>query len=214
MSEIVKTKELFKCSKCSCNYYQEKFGLKRLGDRYLTCIKCRDNRKHKRKFKRSISDKKRRELAIKYEKFKCDKCGYISGEKGNLITHKNYHCNKGDDSKQGSAGEKFIKYILKKLDTPYLFDKPFDNLRSITDARDVRFDFILYSDTDVPFFIEYDGRQHFKNNWLGRDGRFETLQENDKIKDEYCEKNNYPMLRIKYDTPFDKIEDIIKEFLH
>ena len=157
----------------------------------------------------------KKEVHLKIKDNYCPDCDFSCSRKTHLQRHQNLHCHKGDDSKHGSAGEKFIKYILKKLNTPYLFDKPFDNMRSITDKRDIRFDFVLYSDTDVPYFIEFDGEQHFKkNNWFGRDGKFETLQANDKIKDEYCKTNNYPMLRIKYDTPFDSIEDIIKDFIH
>ena len=238
---IENNKDIFKCSKCKCRYFTKDFGLNRLGERYKTCISCRN----KRKLTRSDMDKKRSERAIKDEEFKCDDCGgcfgrkehlkihiksnhnkikdndcpyddcdFSSSRKGDLTKHQKYFCHKGDDSKSGSAGEKFIKYILKKLDTSYLFDKPFDNIRSITDKGDVRFDFILYYDTDITYFIEFDGKQHFEKNWLGRDGKFEILQANDKIKDEYCEKNNYPMLRIKYDTPFDNIEDIITDFIH
>ena len=364
MSEFVGNKEVFKCSKCKCKNFLEGFGKSRLGERYKTCIKCREKRKKNRK----ISDSKRQERAIKDKEFECkdckkcfprktnlqqhikavhlkikdnfcpyddcdfstsdksciqqhikavhlkikdiictydncdfsscfkknlqqhikavhlkikdnfcpyddcdfsscnkgdlqkhikavhlkikdnictyDNCDYSSSDKRNLHTHiesvhlniknyfcddcnnfscyskielqthQNYHCNKGDDSKQGSSGEKFIKSVLKKLNTPYLFDKPFDGISSSTGKGDVRFDFILYSDSDCPFFIEFDGKQHYeKNTFFGSDGKFEILQANDKIKDDYCDENNYPMLRIKYDTPFDDIERIVTEFI-
>ena len=145
----------------------------------------------------------------------CDDCNnYSCYIKKELQKHQTYQCNKGDDSKQGSSGEKFIKYVLKKLNTSYLFDKPFDGISSSTGKGDVRFDFILYSNSDCPFFIEFDGRQHYeKNTFFGSDGKFETLQANDKIKDDYCDENYYPMLRIKYDTPFEEIERIVTDFV-
>lgn len=48
--------------------------------------------------------------------------------------------------------------------------------------------------------IKYDGAQHYKevDCWGGREC-LSRRQHNDKIKDDYCAKNNMRLIRIRYD---------------
>lgn len=56
------------------------------------------------------------------------------------------------------------------------------------------FDFYL---PDYNICIEVDGEQHFKQKMQSQD-EFELTQERDKIKNEYCRKNNIKLIRIPY----------------
>ena len=50
--------------------------------------------------------------------------------------------------------------------------------------------------------IEFDGMQHFKSiDFFGGQKTFEGCQKNDKIKTDYCLKNNIKLIRIKYSEP-------------
>ena len=66
-----------------------------------------------------------------------------------------------------------------------------------------QFDFYL---PDKNILIEYDGSQHFDktSKFYSKD-----LIQTDKIKNEYCSKNNIHLIRIPY-TKFNQIEEILK----
>lgn len=77
-----------------------------------------------------------------------------------------------------------------------------------------RFDFYL---PDYNLFIEYDGEQHYITpNYLKTKEENEQLlnktQENDKIKNKYCEDNNINLLRIPY-WEQNNIDTIINSYL-
>lgn len=73
------------------------------------------------------------------------------------------------------------------------------------------FDFaILDNQNKIKYLIEYDGSQHFnkKNNWEP----LETIQKRDKLKNQWCKKNNIPLIRIPYwHYDFLTIKDLILE---
>ena len=48
--------------------------------------------------------------------------------------------------------------------------------------------------------IEFDGEQHFlyKNNGWNTKEQFLKTQQSDKEKNEYCKRNNIPLIRIPY----------------
>jgi very-short-patch-repair endonuclease len=59
------------------------------------------------------------------------------------------------------------------------------------------FDFYL---PEYNLIIEFDGDQHYRNTEkFGKNGGFERIQKHDKMKNEYCEKNNIHLLRLTYD---------------
>lgn len=70
------------------------------------------------------------------------------------------------------------------------------------------------SKMNKPIFIEYDGRQHFEPLKI-YDGEksFEELKENDKLKDDFCKKNNYPLLRINY-KQHKQMDKLILDFIN
>lgn len=105
-----------------------------------------------------------------------------------------------------SSGEKYVYDFLKskniKFDTQYVFD----DLRSKKDVC-LRFDFaILSDDGNVECLIEIDGKQHYQfiGYFYNDMEEFETRKYNDNLKNEYCKKNNIPLIRI----PYENINDI------
>ena len=93
-----------------------------------------------------------------------------------------------------SKGEKEIRNFLIKNNIKYESQKKFKDCKNISYLK---FDFYL---PELNTCIEYDGEQHFmiKEYW-GGEKEFTKIQERDKIKNEYCMKNNIHLLRIKYD---------------
>lgn len=75
-----------------------------------------------------------------------------------------------------------------------------------------RYDF-SFEWNNILVFIEFDGEQHFKsiNRWKGKKGYLERRQA-DIEKNEYCRKNNIPLLRIRFDQAY-LIPDMIDDFL-
>lgn len=70
-----------------------------------------------------------------------------------------------------------------------------------------RYDFYI----DNTYVIEYDGKQHFQDyNWGNESHSFADSQKRDKEKNEFCWKNNIPIIRIPY-THYDKLT--IKDLL-
>lgn len=106
-----------------------------------------------------------------------------------------------------SKGELKIKNFLEKNGYVYIQEKKFKSLGQL------RFDFYL---PDYNIIIEFDGKQHFEESskFGGKNGLLK-VQNNDKIKNEYCSNNNIQIIRIKYTEIkiIDKILDteIIKE---
>ena len=63
--------------------------------------------------------------------------------------------------------------------------------------RCLPFDFMVKRKEEI-LLIEVDGFQHFYENQYTSKERLAIQQQNDKIKDEYCEKNNYKLIRLPY----------------
>ncbi len=111
-----------------------------------------------------------------------------------------------------SKGELFIAKILDKMKVEYELQYVYDNCR---DKKPLPFDFYL---PDYNLLIEYDGKQHFEpvdfagkgKKWANK--QFEYIQQNDKIKTQYCKNNNIKLLRIPY-WKFDSIKEILENEL-
>lgn len=77
-------------------------------------------------------------------------------------------------------------------------------------CRRLRFDFYLPEQNTL---IEYDGEQHFVQR--GKFGsKFDSLQQNDIIKNDYCNDNNIKLIRIHYKLPENEFEPKLKEALN
>lgn len=115
---------------------------------------------------------------------------------------------------KGSYGENVVNNILIKKDLipkECVSGKCSSREKTFIDCinskkgqfcRKLRFDFYIPSQNTL---IEYDGEQHFvKRGKFGE--KFETLQENDKIKDKYCKDKGIKLIRIHYKVPTNQIE--------
>jgi len=97
-----------------------------------------------------------------------------------------------------SKGERKVREFLESKNIKYSQEvKLFDNYR---------FDFYL---EDLNTVIEYDGRQHYESDsYFGGLEGFLKTQERDKIKTEYCIKNDIRIIRIGY---FEDIEEVLNK---
>jgi len=107
-------------------------------------------------------------------------------------------CPKCAQESSESKGERKVREFLESNNIKYSQEvKLFDNYR---------FDFYL---EDLNTVIEYDGKQHFEPvEYFGGLEGLKKTQERDKIKEDYCLKNDIRIIRIKY-IDFNKIEKIL-----
>ena len=106
-----------------------------------------------------------------------------------------------------SRGERKIRHWLEKNNISYIYQHKYEDCK---DVNPLPFDFYLPT---YNILIEYDGEQHFKPiEYFGGQEKFELQQKHDKIKNEYCEKNNIPLLRIPY-FKYNNIEEELNNFL-
>ena len=96
--------------------------------------------------------------------------------------------------------------LLARLDN-FITQKKFNNCRN---KLPLPFDFYL---PNYNICIEFDGIQHFKSNFYwGGDKQFLKTSENDKIKNNFCKRNNIKLERISY-KKFNQIEKIITKLI-
>lgn len=111
-----------------------------------------------------------------------------------------------------SMGEKKVRETLAELQVKFIEQKTFSDCVYI---KELKFDFYL---PDYNIAIEYDGQQHFRPvDFSGKgieyaQNAFLLTKQRDKVKDDYCTKNNIKLIRIPY-TEFDNIPIIINNEL-
>lgn len=105
-----------------------------------------------------------------------------------------------------SASEERIRHFLEDNDINFI---PQYTFKDCKDKYVLPFDFYL---PDYNKIIEFDGEQHYRPAGFGLESHLRTVA-HDKIKNEYCEKNNIDLLRIPYWNEND-IEDILKKELN
>lgn len=121
---------------------------------------------------------------------------------GNFIEVSNNNLKSGGTQSCGcvkSRGERVIADLLRKNNINFIQQYTFNDLRTEKNGL-LRFDFAIFKEDKLYKLVEFDGRQHFLGpdaTWSQSDS-LETIQQRDKLKDEYCKKNNIPLLRIPY----------------
>ena len=113
---------------------------------------------------------------------------------------------------KASLGEMLIEKILKEHNVEYKKEYIFDDFK--TKYKGVpKFDFAIFEKEKLKYLIEYDGEQHFHSTsgWNSEECLLNTTKR-DKLKNEYCKRNNIPLIRIPY-TLYEslKLEDIMLE---
>ena len=104
-----------------------------------------------------------------------------------------------------SKGELKISHFLNSLNILFYRNYKINECKNI---HPLKFDFFL---PQLNKAIEYDGQQHFSSKWLG-EKNFQQIQFNDSLKNEFCNNNEIPLLRIKYDDK--NYQDKIIKFLN
>jgi hypothetical protein len=108
-------------------------------------------------------------------------------------TSNNHKRGQGCPACKENKGERDIRNFLINNIIKLESQKIFDDCKNI---RVLPFDFYL---TDYNICIEFHGRQHYESvEYYGGEEEFKKRQMRDKIKMEYCENNNIPLLIIPY----------------
>ena len=106
-----------------------------------------------------------------------------------------------------SKGELKIQQLLTDNNVLFIKEYPIK-----VDKKILRFDFaILDNQNNIKYIIEYDGKQHFNaTEYFGGEEQLKITQQNDIIKNNWCNKNNIPLIRIPY-TKYNNltIQDLI-----
>ncbi len=139
--------------------------------------------------------------------WRCLKCGHEWQATPNTRVRMKTGCKKCASSK----GEKIIKTFLDYNEIKYVFQHKFQDC---IDKRKLPFDFYLL---DYNICVEYDGEFHYELsrfvNKKKATERLKNIHRRDRIKTNYCKKNNIRLIRIPY-WEFDNIEQILtKELL-
>ena len=134
--------------------------------------------------------------------FECELCDYKCSTNGDLQRHI-LTC-KCENNSNISGLELRTKEALEQLgfleDEDYIFNSSYSKLTDYC-GRCLRPDFRLF---DHKIMIEVDGKQHFKPQQFGgisseqSEEIFKLTQESDKIKNNFCEKFGYKMIRISH----------------
>ena len=132
---------------------------------------------------------------------KCD-CGNLKEASGNRL--KSGQLLSCGQCGLRSKGEYLVQSFLEENDLPFVYDCVYLPLLQETGRR-LRFDFIVYKDCtyqEPVVFVEFDGRQHLTgpdtSNWGRSLDTLETIQERDRIKNDFCVKHNLRLIRIPY----------------
>ena len=97
-----------------------------------------------------------------------------------------------------SKNSLLIEKILIENNIKFKKEYCFPELKSPKN-KPLRFDFVIFNNLNqIDRIIEYDGEQHFNGGFNMSEDDLKYLQHCDKIKNDYCKKNNYKLIRISY----------------
>jgi hypothetical protein len=174
--------------------------------------KSKDYECDKCEFKCSINSHLQTHIKMvhyKIKDFECNECEFKCSSNSNLQKH--ILICKGLDHSNKSGLELRTKEALEQLgfieEVDYIFNSTYSKLTNFC-GRLLRPDFRFL---DHKIIIEADGSQHFKPSTFGGISKerseelFKITQESDKIKNSFCEKYGYKMIRIS----FKDIKDVL-----
>ena len=121
-------------------------------------------------------------------------------------TPNNHQSGNGCPNCNSSKGELFISQYLKKNNIEFIQQQTFEGLEM---KRKLKCDFYLPS---YNLIIEYNGIQHYEpREQFGGEKGFKRVQKSDKLKREFCLKNNIRLLEIRYDEDvYEKLDLVFK----
>ena len=121
-------------------------------------------------------------------------------------------CNPKENKIKGSIGEKLIDLYLSSNNIEFSREYKFPDCKY---QKSLRFDFAIHKNKQLQFLIEYQGIQHYevRDVWEKPNDDLATRQLRDKIKKDYCQNNNIPLLIIRYDEDVTlKLSEWIKNY--
>ena len=128
---------------------------------------------------------------------KCDLCGRIEINSSDMITE--YGKDRCRICGGFSVGEKKIFELLTNNNINFVHDKGYKDLRYNNTGGVPRFDFRITQNSDCDYIIEFDGEQHFKQIPIYDSiESFKQRKYRDNFKNEWCKRNNIPLIRIPY----------------
>ena len=141
-------------------------------------------------------------------KIRHNRCNYVY-----CVTPDNFLMGRRCPQCAESKGEQSIRLYLENSNIKFQQEYRFEDLVGVG-GQPLRFDFAVFEKKkNLKILIEYDGEHHFEAiEGLGGVNKFNTQQNHDSRKNNYCEENNIPLLRISY-WDFDSIEEILEKTL-
>ena len=95
-----------------------------------------------------------------------------------------------------SHSERNMADFLSKYNFEYETQYSFCDLFGVNNGL-LKFDFAVFSNTNLSFLIELDGEQHYKPiPFFGGIDKYKIDIKNDSLKNKYCDDNNIPLIRI------------------
>lgn len=143
-------------------------------------------------------------------KCECPVCGRLfDGMPAKLNTNGQMSC--GCVGTSTSKKESYIANILSSRNITYSRNYQFIDC---VDDRRLRFDFVIFKNSEPIHVIEYDGIQHFQPvQYFGGQSTFELCSRHDIMKNEYCKSRNIPMTRLPYTMSYEEIKDAIQNII-
>lgn len=130
----------------------------------------------------------------------------------NFVSKSKNRCD--ECTRKKSKGEIEIERILLENDIPY---KTQFSIAECKYKSPLKFDFCIFESKDfdkIRLLLEYDGEQHFEPiSRFGGESSFYSQLEKDRIKNEYCAKNNLRLERVPY-YDFKNIKQIILDIMN
>jgi len=182
------------------------------------CVKCR-NEKYKNEYRKTTDYFISRSKEKHGDKYDYSLVEYLDSKNTvKIICHKhgefnqlphNHLSGSGCNMCKSSKGEKKIFNSLNIKNIDFITQKKFKKCKS-KNGNFLFFDFYI---PKLNLIIEYDGRHHYEaiDKWGGQEELCNQI-ERDKIKNNYCIKNNINLLRIPY-WDYGNIDKILNEII-
>lgn len=155
----------------------------------------------------SLDEERTKQEKATYWFCKCLKCN-----QNKIKSIKGSHLKDGSVKSCGclkSFYEEKIEEVLLNNNISYKREYYFNDL--LGDKKKLRFDFAIFKENKLKYLIEYHGKQHYQSvDFWGGEESFKKRQYYDKLKEEYCIKNNIPLF-ILNENNFLLESEIIKE---
>jgi len=208
-----------RCSSCKCEKKLEFFSIRtNTGRRLKTCMTCRARHKcnqcdAKFSYKTDLT-KHKKNLHDRVFDYECKDCKRKFNKKFNYARHLKT-CN---GLLKISHGEHAIMTTLYDMRVGFIYNCSHE-LKSSPKGKYLLWHFQVSYEGKRIGFIEYEGKHHFvpasfngENNEEQALEKLKETKKRDRLKDEYCKKNNISLLRIPY-TNFGVIHQIVAKWI-